>query len=87
MTITAAIVLFAVIWFMALLIALPLRMTSQGEAGEVVEGTPESAPIDPKLKKKVIWVTVATVIIWVPLCGLIMSGVVSVSDIDFWKPE
>ena len=84
MTITAAIVLFSVIWFMLLFIALPLRLKSQDEAGEVVPGTPASAPADPKLRKKFFWVTVTTVVLWVPLVWVIMSGVISIKDIDFF---
>ncbi len=84
MTITAAIVLFAVIWFMCLFIALPLRMQSQDEAGSVVPGTPASAPADPKLKKKAFWVTIVTIALWVPLVWVISSGVISIEDMDFF---
>ena len=84
MTITAAIVLFSVIWFMVLFIALPLRMQSQEEAGDVVPGTPASAPADPKLRKKFFWVTVVTVVLWVPLVWVIMSELITVEDIDFF---
>ena len=35
MGITSAIVLFAVIWFMTFLIVLPLRMQTQGDAGDI----------------------------------------------------
>ena len=84
MTITAAIVLFSVIWFMVLFIALPLRMQSQEEAGDVVPGTPASAPADPKLRKKFFWVTVVAVVLWVPLVWVIMSGLITIEDIDFF---
>ncbi len=35
MGITSALVLFAVIWFMVLFITLPLRLTTQGDVGEI----------------------------------------------------
>ncbi|MAY31868.1 MAG: hypothetical protein CMM86_04625, partial [Rhodovulum sp.] len=38
MTITAAIVLFAVIWFMVLFVTLPVRLRTQGDVGEIVPG-------------------------------------------------
>ena len=38
MTVTGAIVLFAVIWFVALLVALPIGVTTQEEAGEITPG-------------------------------------------------
>lgn len=85
MAITSAIVLFAVIWFMLLLIALPLRLKTQGEVGEIVPGTPASAPVDPMIGKKMMWVTIFTVILWIPLCWFILSGILSVRDIDFFN--
>lgn len=85
MTISAAIVLFLVVWFMCLFVVLPLRIQSQDEAGEVVPGTPKSAPADPQLKRKAVWATIATVVIWVPLCAVIISGVITVEDIDFFN--
>lgn len=82
MTISAALVLFAVIWFMTLFIALPIGMKSQRDAGEVVPGTPASAPSSIRLGRKALWVTVVTVILWVPTCAIIISGVVSVEMFD-----
>jgi predicted secreted protein len=83
MTITGAIVLFAVIWFMCLFIILPLKVRSQDEAGDVVPGTPASAPDEPLMRKKFIWTTVATVILWAIAMAVIISGVIQISDIDF----
>lgn len=85
MAITSALVLFAVIWFMLLLMALPMRMKSQEQDGKVVPGTPASAPVNPMIGKKMLWVTVITVVLWVPLVAFIMSGVVSIHDIDFYN--
>jgi len=84
MTITSAFVLFAVIWFMSLFVALPIRERSQEEEGERVPGTPASAPVDPMIGKKMFWVTVVTVIIWVPLCLFIVYGPLTIHDLDFY---
>ncbi len=84
MTITGAIVLFAVIWFVSLLVALPIGIRTQEEAGEVAPGTPSSAPENPMIGRKMIWVTVVTLALWLPLCAFIMWGGVTVRDIDFW---
>ncbi|MEO1001195.1 MAG: DUF1467 family protein [Pseudomonadota bacterium] len=86
MTITGAIVLYAVIWFMGLFVALPLRLQSQEEAGEVVPGTPPSAPADPQLRRKLRWVTVGATLLWLVVCGVIVSGLVTVDDIDISAP-
>jgi predicted secreted protein len=84
MTVTGAIVLFAVIWFVALLVALPIGVTTQEEAGEITPGTPASAPVDAKFRKKVIWVTIVTLALWLPLCAFLIWGGLTVRDIDFW---
>jgi predicted secreted protein len=84
MTIISGLVLFAVIWFMSLLVALPLRLQSQHEAGDVVPGTPASAPVDPKLGIKVKWVTLASVAIWLLVFAISLSGLVSVQDFDMF---
>ncbi len=84
MTITAAIVLFVVIWFLALFVLLPMRIRTQGEAGTVVRGTPASAPSDPMVGRKMLWATVAAVAIWAPLCALILWGGIGVRDLDIW---
>lgn len=89
MSITSAIVLFAVCWFMVLFMVLPLFVRSQEEAGDVEPGTPAGAPDQPMMKKKLIWTTVAAVIIWAALFGVIESGVISIADITRWfgRPE
>ncbi len=82
MSITSAIVLFAVIWFMVFLVVLPLRMITQGEAGEVVPGTHVSAPANPQLKRKVLTATWWAIGLWIVIGGTILSGVISVRDFD-----
>lgn len=83
MSITSAIVLFAVIWFMVFLIILPLRNVTQGESGQVVPGTHVSAPVDPQLKGKALLTTWWSIALWVVIGGTILSGVISVRDFDF----
>ncbi len=84
MTITAALVLFAVIWFMLLMMALPIRERSQQDEGVRVPGTPASAPVNPMVGKKMFWVTVVTAILWLPLVLFIIYGPVTIADLDFY---
>ncbi|MEO1612041.1 MAG: DUF1467 family protein [Pseudomonadota bacterium] len=89
MSVTSAIVLFAVCWFMILFIVLPLYIRSQEEAGHVEPGTPAGAPDQPMIKKKLIWTTIAAAIAWAILFTIITSGVITVEDIAKWtgRPE
>jgi predicted secreted protein len=84
MTISAGIVLFAVIWFMVFFVVLPLRMVTQGDTGVVVPGTPRSAPADVQIGRKARITTVWAIGVWCIIAGIIVSGVISVRDIDWF---
>ncbi|NCO87870.1 MAG: DUF1467 family protein [Rhodobacterales bacterium] len=84
MNITAAIVLFTVIWFMVFFVVLPLRPRTQGEAGDVVPGTHSSAPADPQIGHKVRLTTLWAVGIFAVIAAVILSGVFSVRDLDLF---
>ena len=58
MAIASAMVLYCVIWAILFYLINPLWQTSQSEDGEVVPGTPGSAPVDAMLRKKAIVTTV-----------------------------
>lgn len=80
-----AFVLFAVVWSMVFFIVLPLRLQTQGEAGEVVPGTHASAPADFNIKRKAKVTTLWALPIWALIAGVILSGVISVRDIDWFN--
>ncbi len=84
MGITSAIVLFAVVWFMTFFIVLPLRLTTQGEAGDVVPGTHKSAPADAQIGRKARITTYWAIPIWAVLATVILSGWISVRDLDWF---
>ncbi|ESW62429.1 MAG: hypothetical protein Q27BPR15_01105 [Rhodobacter sp. CACIA14H1] len=82
MSITSAIVLYAVCWFMTFFVVLPLRFVSQGDAGEVVPGTPKGAPATHIVARKAKMTTWIAALVWLLLAGIITSGVIGVRDID-----
>lgn len=82
MSISAAIVLFAVCWFMVFFIVLPLRLITQDDAGEVVPGTPRSAPAGFVVKRKAKITTVAALLVWAALYIVITQGWITVRDFD-----
>ncbi len=71
MTITAAIVLFAILWFIMLFVALPLKIKTQQESGKKTFGTPSSAPEDPQIRTKMLWVTILAFSLWIIIMSLI----------------
>ncbi len=82
MTITAAIVLFAMLWFLVFFCVLPLRFTSQADANHVVPGTPRSAPADHIVGKKAKITTLVAIVLWVIVAGIILSGKITIRDLD-----
>lgn len=82
MSVMSAIALYAIIWFMTMFIVLPFRARTQGEAGEVVPGTPSSAPSDVQMWRKVKLVTAIATVAFVVIAGIIMSEIITFEMIE-----
>lgn len=83
MSITSALVLYAVVWFMTFLMVIPFRLKTQGDLGEVVPGTQAGAPEVHNLKLKA-WITTGlAAVIWAVLYWVITSGVIDVRDFNW----
>ncbi len=83
MSVTGAIVLFVVLWFMMMFIILPIRARSQADEGSVVPGTPEGAPADFRLGRTVLIVTLWALLVWAISAGIVLSGWISIEDLDW----
>lgn len=80
----SGLVLYAVIWFLTLFVVLPLRLTTQAEAGRVVPGTPEGAPENPQMKRR-LWITTGVAAaVWAVVAAVILSGAIGVADLDIF---
>ncbi|MBV1902167.1 MAG: DUF1467 family protein [Marinosulfonomonas sp.] len=84
MAVTSGFVLFAVVWFMVLFVTLPIRLRTQGDEGEIVPGTQAGAPANFNLKRTMLIVTAVAFVVWAIIAGVIISGVISVSDPDWF---
>jgi len=80
----AALLLYPPIWVLSLFVILPLRLKSQNESGEIVPGTPASAPSDPKIKQKMKWVTLLALVVWVAVVAILSMQIITIRDIDFF---
>jgi len=86
MSVVSAIVLFAVVWFMTLFVVLPIRLETQADAGEHVEGTHVSAPASSFSMKRRAWITtLAAIPIWAIIAAVVIWGDISVRDIDIFN--
>jgi predicted secreted protein len=70
---------FAIFWFLALQIALPMGNQTAQEAGEaVVAGAEPGAPAKPRLALKLAVATGAAVVLWLVFYGLVLLKIVDV---------
>jgi predicted secreted protein len=65
MTVTTAIAIYFLIWWITLFAILPFGVRSQHEAGDISPGSDPGAPVLPRLGRKLIWTTVVTTLIFV----------------------
>ena len=86
MSITSALVLYAVIWFMTFLVVIPLRLKTQGDIGRVVPGTHSASPEvhNEMLRRKAWLTTLISAVLWCVIAGVIVFEIVTVRDIDGW---
>ena len=82
MKIGTIVAMYFVIWWICLFAVLPIRVRTQGEAGEVVPGTPASAPARPQMLLKAGITTVVAAIVLAGLLALLNSGL-RLDDIPF----
>ncbi|PWK60706.1 DUF1467 family protein [Roseicyclus mahoneyensis] len=84
MGVVTGIVLYAIIWFMTLFVVLQVGVTSQSDTGERVMGTHGSAPVNPQLKRRFLVTSGVAAGIWAVIAGVILSGAVTIDDIDLF---
>ncbi|MGR3662881.1 MAG: DUF1467 family protein [Paracoccaceae bacterium] len=84
MAITSAMVLYAVTWFLTLFVVLPIRRRTQGDDGEIVPGTMAGSPTNFNVKRTMLIVTGIALVVWAILVWIILSGVISVRDLDWF---
>ncbi|MBP9183588.1 MAG: DUF1467 family protein [Fuscovulum sp.] len=84
MTITAALVLYSTIWFLTFYVVLQLRTRPQDDTGEVMPGTPPGAPATEDVGRSARIATLWATLIWAAVAGVILSGVITLEDIDIF---
>lgn len=77
MSLTLSIALYFIIWWTTLFAVLPIGVRTQGESGEVVPGTPQSAPARPRI----LWVIGVNTLV-----ACIVFGIVWLAITRGWVP-
>jgi predicted secreted protein len=78
--------IYGIVWFLTLFIVLPFGVVSQGEAGDIVPGSTESAPAQPRIVKKLVGTTVLSIILYAILYLVLTTGMLANIDLPFF-PE
>lgn len=86
MDIPSALMVFALIWVVVFLIVLQAGgHPSQDEEGEIVPGTPPSAPKRFDMKRKLRVTTLIALVVWAAVAWVVTSGVITMDDLDIVK--
>lgn len=86
MNVVSALVLLAVVWFMTLFVILPIRLETQGDVGEKVEGTHAGSPSSSfSMKRKLKTTTLVALPIWAIIAAVIIWGGITVEDLDMFN--
>ena len=85
MSLTSAIVFYCVVWAMTFFVVNPLWQRSQEEDGNIVPGTPSSAPVDAMLAKKALWTTIWATAVFALLFAVIELDVLTLDDVSWMR--
>ena len=83
MNLVLGLAIYFVCWWIVLFAILPFGVTTQIDAGDVIPGTADSAPVAPKLLPKLIATTIIAGIIFMIIYWLLEGGVVTLDSIPF----
>lgn len=81
MSLTTAIAIYFIVWWVVLFAVLPWGVRSQEESGAVAPGTDPGAPVFPKVWRKLVWTTVAATLIFTLGAVLYRYRLVTLDDL------
>ncbi len=85
MGVVTGLVLYLIIWVVTFMAALPIRIQTQDEAGDIVPGTHAGSPQEHHLKKKALIATAVAVVVWGIVATIILTGAITIADIDVFN--
>ncbi|WP_394694689.1 DUF1467 family protein [Hyphobacterium sp.] len=87
MDFVTGLVVYLIVWWIALFAVLPFGITGQAESGEIIDGTEAGAPVAANFKSKAWITTVTAAIIWLVLFVVLEFQLISLNDIPFIPDE
>lgn len=83
MTLAFGIAIYLLIWWIVLFAMLPIGVRTQAEEGKVAPGTAESAPLAPRLLRRMLGTTVVSAIVFAAVYAVVELHVITLDDIPF----
>jgi predicted secreted protein len=80
-SLTTAVAIYFIIWWVVLFAVLPFGVRSQQESGEVAPGTDPGAPAVPDLKRKLVATTLLACLVFALLFIIYSFRLVSIDDL------
>ena len=81
MSITTAVAIYFLIWWIVLFTVLPFGVRNQEEGGDVVRGTDPGAPVIPQLRMKLLWTTLIATVVFAFCYVVYARRLISLEDI------
>jgi len=83
MSLSLALAIYFICWWIALFIVLPIGVRTQEEEGSVEPGTPSSAPAAPRLFRAIIFTTLLGGVLFAAVFSIIVFELFALDDIPF----
>ncbi len=77
-----AFLIYILFWWVTLFAVLPFGVRGQAEEDDIVPGTEPGAPIKPDIKKKVIYTTIISLILWAMFFAVVKSGLIDITKLS-----
>jgi predicted secreted protein len=82
MSITTALAIYFILWWLTLFAVLPWGVRSQQESGDITPGTEPGAPALPRIAAKLMWTTLVSAIIFALLCVVYVYRLLTFEAVD-----
>ncbi len=84
MSVTTAVAVYFLIWWIVLFVVLPWGVRSQQEHGDISQGTDPGAPAIPRVMAKLAWTTVAATAIFALCYVVYVNRLVTLDGLAAW---
>jgi predicted secreted protein len=82
MTISSALAIYFIVWWVVLFAVLPFGVRSQHEDGGGIAGTDPGAPVTHGMRKKLVWTTIISAVLFGAGLAANRAGILNVANLS-----